>query len=132
MGFAEAVKMALFQRFADFQGRSRRSEYWWFFLFQFLFSLVGQILIGVLAAAIPILGGILGIVFLIALLALIIPGIAVSIRRLHDLDKSGWWLLIGLIPLAGLILLYWFCLTGTDGDNRFGPDPKGNVAERFT
>ncbi|MEO1492852.1 MAG: DUF805 domain-containing protein [Pseudomonadota bacterium] len=131
MGFAEAVKMALMQRFADFQGRSRRSEYWWFFLFQFLFSLVGQILIGVLAAAIPIVGGILGIVFLIAIIAMIIPGIAVSIRRLHDLDKSGWWLLIGLIPLAGLILLYWFCLTGTDGDNRFGPDPKGNVADRF-
>lgn len=131
MGFMEAVKMALFQRFVDFQGRSRRSEYWWFFLFQFLFSIVGQIVIGILAAAIPILGAVLGIVFLIALLALILPGIAVSIRRLHDLDKSGWWLLIGLIPLAGLILLYWFCLTGTDGDNRFGSDPKGNVADRF-
>ncbi len=121
MGFMEAVK-SCFRRYVDFQGRSPRSEYWWFYLS----ILVFYILIIVLAAVVPLLG-ILGIL----MLAFIIPSIAVSIRRLHDLDKSGWWLLLGMIPVVGLILLYWFCLKGTEGDNRFGPDPLGNVAERF-
>ncbi len=133
MGFTEAVRTAIMERYADFQGRSRRSEYWWFYLFQVLLSFAGQILAGILGAILPILGLIVAILLVVAFLGLLIPGIAVSIRRLHDLDKSGWWLLIGLIPLVGLIvLLYFFCSKGTDGDNRFGPDPKGNVAERFS
>lgn len=132
MGFMEAVKSVVLHRYADFQGRSRRSEYWWFYLFQVLLSFAGQILAGILGSILPILGLIIGILLIVAFLGLLIPGIAVSIRRLHDLDRSGWWLLIALVPLVGLIvLLYFFCSKGTDGDNRFGPDPKGNVAERF-
>lgn len=122
MGFMEAVK-SCFRRYVDFQGRSPRSEFWWFYLAFIIF----YVLVIILAAIAPILG-IIGL----GLLAFIIPMLAVSIRRLHDLDKSGWWYLIGFIPLAGLILLYWFCLKGTEGDNRFGPDPLGNVAERFS
>ena len=122
MGFMEAVK-SVYGRYVDFQGRSPRSEYWWFYLF---FIIVYVVSIG-LTAAVPIFG----IVFLIFVLGSLLPMIAVSIRRLHDLDKSGWFLLLSFIPIVGLILLYWFCLKGTDGDNQFGPDPLGNVADRF-
>ena len=122
MGFMEAVK-SCFRRYVDFQGRSSRSEYWWFILFY----IIVYVVLLLAAAVVPILG-ILALVFV---LAIILPSLAVSIRRLHDLDKSGWWILISFVPIIGLILLYWFCLKGTDGDNRFGPDPLGNVAERF-
>ncbi len=123
MGFMEAVK-SCFRRYVDFQGRSPRSEYWWFTLFNIIVILV-------LAGASGIIP-ILGIALLIYYLAMILPALAVTIRRFHDLDKSGWFILIQLIPIVGpFIILYWFCLKGTDGDNRFGPDPLGNVAERF-
>ena len=122
MGFMEAVK-SCFRRYVDFQGRSPRSEYWWFVLFY----LIVYIVLIALSAAVPILG----ILLLIFVLGIILPLLAVSIRRLHDLDKSGWWILISFIPVVGLILLYWYCLKGTDGDNTFGQDPLGNVAARF-
>ena len=125
MGFMEAVK-TVFARYVDFQGRSPRSEYWWFYLFTFICNIV----INVVSAASPEVGLILIIIFVLATL---IPSIAVSIRRLHDLDKSGWWILIALVPIVGAILLIvWFCTKGTDGDNRFGPDPLGNLADRFS
>lgn len=61
-----------------------------------------------------------------------LPGIAVSVRRLHDLDRSGWWLLIALVPLIGaIVLLAWFCSRGIGGANRFGPDPLGSTANVF-
>ncbi|MEM6623035.1 MAG: DUF805 domain-containing protein [Pseudomonadota bacterium] len=123
MGFSEAVRTVLLQRYADFQGRSPRSEYWWFQLA----IIVSYVVLLVLTAVLPILG-LLGILYL----GLIIPALAVTIRRLHDLDKSGWWILIGFIPLVGFLLLYWYCLKGTEGDNQFGPDPLGDVAERFS
>jgi uncharacterized membrane protein YhaH (DUF805 family) len=122
MGFMEAVK-SVYGRYVDFQGRSPRSEYWWFVLFYIIVVIVGS----VITAAIPFFG----IVLIVFYLGSIIPMLAVSIRRLHDLDKSGWFILLSLIPIVSLLLLYWFCLKGTDGDNRFGPDPLGNVAERF-
>lgn len=114
MNFMDAVKTA-FSRYVDFQGRSRRSEFWWFALFNFILSAVANVIDA--SIGIPILS-------VIVLLVLIIPGIAVSIRRLHDLDKSGWWLFIGLIPIVGAILLIvWYATEGTKGDNRFGADP---------
>ena len=123
MGFVEASK-SFFARYVDFQGRSSRSEYWWPLVMILVVYLVGF----ALAAVLPILG----ILILIFVLAIIIPSLAVTIRRLHDLDKSGWWIFIQLVPIIGpLLLLYWFCLKGTDGDNQFGPDPLGNVADRF-
>lgn len=119
MGFADALK-SFFSRYTDFKGRSSRSEYWWP---QLAFFLVG-IVIGVLTAVVGETVGniLLGIFYLVIL----IPGIAISIRRLHDLDKSGWWLLIALIPLIGaLVLLFFFVQRGTVGGNRFGEDPLG-------
>jgi uncharacterized membrane protein YhaH (DUF805 family) len=63
-------------------------------------------------------------------LATILPGIAVAARRLHDVDRSGWWLLLNFIPLIGwIVLLVWFCTRGTEGPNRFGPDPMGSVGQ---
>ena len=125
MGFTEAVRSVIVERYVDFQGRSPRSEFWWFALFYLLLSLV----IGAVSALSDVLGGILN---LVVTLGLLVPSIAVSIRRLHDTDRSGWWILLGLIPLIGtIILIVFYVQRGTDGDNRFGPDPLGNVAERF-
>ena len=75
----------------------------------------------------PLLG--MGTVTTIIVLAFLIPGLTVSIRRLHDTDRSAWWLLIGLIPLAGLVLIVFFCLDGSPGENRFGLSPKEVVPE---
>lgn len=118
------VKLAL-SRYTDFSGRSRRMEYWMFVVFNIVVSFVAQLIDGVL--------GLTGMVFntygpltLLAMLALIVPGIACAIRRLHDQDKSGWWLLIALIPvIGGIVLLVFMFLEGTKGDNQYGPDPKG-------
>jgi uncharacterized membrane protein YhaH (DUF805 family) len=112
MDFATAVKTVVMQKYANFSGRAIRSEYWWFVLAYIIAYLVLAIVDYVLGA--QLLTAILS-------LALLIPSIAVGVRRLHDLDKSGWWLLLGLIPIVGLILIYWFCQPGTPGANRFGP-----------
>ena len=125
MGFTEAVRGVIVERYADFQGRSPRSEFWWFMLFNFLLNIV----IGVVGVGSETLGNVLG---LVVGLALLVPNIAVSIRRLHDTDRTGWWILLYLIPVIGaIVLIVFFVQRGTDGDNRFGPDPLGNVAERF-
>ena len=125
MGFTEAVRSVIVERYADFQGRAARSELWWFVLFYLLLSVV----IGAISALSDVLGGLLNLVVTIALL---VPAIAVQVRRLHDTDRTGWWVLIGLIPLIGtIVLLVFYVQRGTEGDNRFGPDPLGNVAERF-
>lgn len=124
MGFVDAVK-SFFRRYVDFSGRSSRSEYWW--------AQLGLILIFIVLG---LIGGLLGetvgsLVLGIAYLAIIIPVIAIGVRRLHDLDKSGWFYLLALVPLVSLILLVWFCMKGTDGPNRFGPDPLGGEANVF-
>ena len=120
MGFMDAVKSVILKRFLDFQGRSPRSEYWWFFVFTIVLYLVTM-------AAMAILP-ILGIIFAIGFVVLIIPSLAVAIRRFHDIDKSGWWILVGFIPLVGFILMiYFFTQKGTEGDNRFGPDPLAGM-----
>jgi uncharacterized membrane protein YhaH (DUF805 family) len=113
------------RKYATFGGRARRAEYWWFFVFNLIVSIVLAIVDMVVFGSewLKSYGGIgpLGAIFSLALL---VPGLAVSVRRLHDRDKSGWFLLIGLIPLVGgIILLVWFVQRGTVGDNRFGPDP---------
>lgn len=125
MGFTEAVRSVIVERYADFQGRSPRSELWWFVLF---YAIVGLV-IGAISTVSDVLGGVLN---LVVSLGLLVPSIAVSIRRLHDTDRTGWWILLGLIPVIGtIILIVFYVQRGTDGDNRFGPDPLGNVAERF-
>ena len=76
-----------------------------------------------------------GLVYALVFIGLLVPGIAVAFRRMHDIDKSAWWLLLGLIPVVSLVLLYFFVQPGTVGPNRFGPDPKqtsGDVATVFS
>ncbi len=118
MGFVDAIKSG-FNNYVNFSGRASRSEYWYWILF--------YILVGIVASVID---AALGIGFLGALvsLGLFLPSLAVAVRRLHDLDKSGWWFLLIFIPLVGaIILIVWFCTKGTTGPNRFGPDPLGGM-----
>ncbi len=137
MGFGEAVR-TFFQRYTDFQGRSRRSEYWWVVLALIIFFGIGGALAVVLGGVAgggninPIgmlLIGILGLAYL----AIIIPNIALMVRRFHDLNQTGWlalvFILLNFIPLVSLIsslgLIIWFAMPGTVGPNKYGADPKG-------
>ena len=118
MGFMQAVQ-SCFSKYATFSGRAVRSEYWYWVLFATLGSLVALILdtavLGFDAnGASPIRG--------IFSLVIALPGIAVSARRLHDMDRTGWWLLLTLTGIGAIVLLVWFCFRGTQGPNRFGPD----------
>ena len=108
ISFIEAIKLA-FTHYADFKGRARRSEYWWFTLFNIIVS-------GIIGAIIPELAGVWSLVVLV-------PGLALCVRRLHDIGRSGWWLLIGLIPLAGGIILLVYACTPSKEDNQWGPFP---------
>lgn len=120
------MKLAL-SRYADFSGRSRRMEFWMFAVMNIGASIVASILDGILGMS-GMIAGAYGPVSLIVGLGLLVPGIAVGVRRLHDQDKSGWWLLIALVPVIGAIaLLVFYFLEGTKGDNRFGPDPKAGL-----
>ena len=105
------------KKYATFSGRSRRSEFWIFWLGTFVISIVLQALTRLAA---PLM-----IVYIIFGLAVIIPYISVTVRRLHDIGRSGWWYFIGLIPLAGaIILLVFMCTDSQPGDNQFGANPK--------
>lgn len=121
MDFMTAVRTCL-SKYVDFSGRARRSEYWYFALFNLLVSFVASILDAVLGTDYDLGSG--GFISTIASLALLLPSLAVGVRRLHDTDRSGWWILIGLIPIIGWILLIvWFC-TDSKPDNQYGPNPK--------
>ncbi|UXH77299.1 DUF805 domain-containing protein [Roseateles amylovorans] len=111
MNFTDAVKTC-FSKYADFTGVASRSEYWWFTLFIILAAMVTSLISDKLAAVLWV--------------AILLPSFAVAARRLHDIDRSGWWQLISLIPLiGGLILLYW--LVQPSGPNRYvgGVDTPG-------
>ena len=128
------------KRYADFSGRSRRKEYWMFTLgLVILYSLIIGVMLATAGAdpegaGLGLMSGTSLIVIVVLLLALIIPSLAVTVRRFHDQDKSGWFVLINFIPyIGGIIVLVMMCLEGTRGPNRFGPDPKGeNVQEVFS
>lgn len=115
------------KRYADFSGRSPRAEYWWFVLFEWLglmaLIFLSVALVGEAKGATPYFGAFI-LPLLLAFAALIIPNIAVQVRRLHDQDRSGWMILLFMIPyVGGLIAILFMCLPGTAGPNRFGPDP---------
>ena len=117
MSFVESIQTVL-GKYCDFNGRARRSEYWWFTL---AYSVLSGVLSG-FAQNSTIFGIISGIVSL----ALLLPSLGVSVRRLHDIGKSGWWLLLALIPVIGaIILIVWDCKDSEPGDNQYGPNPKG-------
>jgi len=120
MGFTDAIKTG-FQKYIGFRGRAARSEYWYWVLFVILVQIVAWLidmtLFGFNTTGVNPIGSILS-------LATLLPSLAVSIRRLHDIDRVGWWVLLALIPVIGaIVLIYWACLRGTVGANRFGPDP---------
>lgn len=123
------------KKYAQFSGRARRLEFWLFSLFILLVEIVYIVLLGVTGNLGPAgygqlngLGLALVSVFSLFFLGILIPSLAVTFRRLHDTNRSAWWLLLGLIPvLGGLVLLVFYFLPGTNGPNAFGPDPKGSV-----
>lgn len=118
--------LKVLKNYIGFGGRARRKEYW-------MFVLISFVLAGVLSIIDKILGweraGGEGVLTSIYGLLVLLPGLAVQFRRLHDTDRSAWWLLIWLIPVIGwLVILVFNCQSGTPGDNRFGPDPKASDA----
>jgi len=114
------------KKYAVFSGRARRKEYWFFVLFYVIIVVVLSIIDAMLGLQ---FGQGVGILSTIYMLAVLIPGLAVGVRRLHDINKSGWWILIGFVPIIGPIILLIFALMGgTAGDNTYGPDPKAAAA----
>ena len=116
--------IAVAKKYMVFTGRSRRTEYWTFTLINLAISLILSVLGAILGSIISILGTLVGIISLVFSLALLLPWIAVGIRRLHDTGRSGWWLLIGLVPLVGLVLIYFLVLDSQPGSNQYGSNPK--------
>ncbi len=112
------------KKYAVFKGRATRREYWIFTLINTVitFGLIG--IAAVMASDTGEPNPLLMMAATIFMLIILIPSFAVMARRLHDIDKSAWWMLLFAIPLAGLILVVFSCLKGTDGENRFGPDPQ--------
>ena len=124
----EWYKQVVFQNYANFNGRARRSEYWYFYLTNMIVYILLVVLMGIFANISSTLSGLFMLVYVVYALAMIIPGLAVAVRRLHDVDKSGWFLLLSIIPVVGpILLLIWFCTEGTRGTNIYGSDPKGNT-----
>lgn len=121
--------LKVLKQYADFSGRARRTEYWMYLLFNLIFAVIAAVLDNILGLKftpeIPY-----GYLYLLYALVTFLPGLAVSVRRLHDVDKSGWFLFISLIPIIGGIwLLVLYATEGTQGRNQYGDDPKGNYNE---
>jgi len=122
VSFTDAVR-ACMQKYADFSGRARRSEYWWFYLFTGLVGVAAVTVLGVIALILDATWP-LYLVDLV-MLTLLVPSLAVTVRRLHDTGRSGWWWFLGFVPLVGpIILIVWFATDGQPGPNQYGPSPK--------
>ena len=112
------------KKYADFSGRAPRAEYWWFNLLLIISYVVATILDSMFGLTGWV--GSHGVIMVVFALAMLVPSLAAAVRRLHDTDRSGWWVLIALIPLVGAIaLLVLLALEGTKDHNRFEPDPYG-------
>lgn len=120
VSFGEAVQRAIIENYCNFNGRASRSEYWFFALFNFIISFVLGFLTGLTGGAM-----FLTVLTYIISLALLLPGLGLSVRRLHDINRSGWWVLIGLIPIVGaIILIIWFAKESDPVENQYGPVPN--------
>jgi len=117
--YLEALK-----KYAVFEGRARRREYWFFVLFNLLITIALLFIDAFMATMNPQTG--IGLLSALYTLGVLIPSISVLVRRLHDTNRSGWWFLLAFIPLLNLVLLVFMFLDGTSGDNDYGPDPKGS------
>jgi uncharacterized membrane protein YhaH (DUF805 family) len=112
--------LAVLSKYADFNGRARRKEYWMFALFQIIVYVILEVLLGVTNGS-----SLITILLVIYALGTLLPTLGVLIRRLHDQDKSGFWIFISLVPfIGGIWLLVLTLIEGTRGPNKFGPDPK--------
>lgn len=120
MSFQDAVRTCL-QKYVTFSGRARRSELWFFVLFNVLVSIVASIIDAIIGTRYS--NG-SGLIQSLAGLALLLPNLAVGARRLHDTGRSAWWLLIALVPIVGAIILIVFYVQDSQGDNQYGPSPK--------
>ena len=109
------------KNYANFSGRARRKEYWLFNLFVIIFFFVLMFLSSLSQA----MSSLMLLVGVVAVLAFFIPSLAVTVRRLHDTDKSGWWYLISFIPFGNIVLLVFMCINSTPGSNEYGDNPKG-------
>jgi uncharacterized membrane protein YhaH (DUF805 family) len=118
MSFTDAIR-SVFSQYVGFTGRARRSEFWYWTLFQIILGVIASILD---RAVFDRNNGAFSVV---VGLALLLPSLAVAVRRLHDSGRTGWWLLIGLIPVIGTIVLIIFYVQDSQGDNKYGPSPKG-------
>lgn len=127
MNFPQAIRSG-FSNYVTFAGRASRSAYWYWILFYLLVDIGCRILdAAVFIDPMTQLGedGESGPIELVFLLLTALPTLALSVRRLHDIDRRGWWVIVGAIPIIGVIVLViWYCTLGTEGDNRFGPDPR--------
>lgn len=118
--------LAVLKNFSNFSGRARRKEYWMFVLFNIIFGTVALILDNVLGITMELIP--YGPIYILYVLVILVPSIAVSIRRLHDVGKSAWMLLIALIPFIGAIwLLVLMMMDSQPGENQYGPDPKEEI-----
>ncbi len=122
MNFGQAIKSG-FSNYVTFSGRAARSEFWYWTLFVVLVTMAAGILDRGLfdfdeSTTTGVFGPLVSLIFFL-------PGLAVSVRRLHDLDRTGWWLLLVLTVIGVILLIIWDCIKGTTGPNRFGPDPLG-------
>ena len=117
-----------FKNYATFNGRSNRSEFWYFTLFSIICIVLALVLDRLMADVfqnVPV-------IYFVFILATLVPNLAVTVRRLHDQDKSGWWIFTGVIPFIGSIwLLILLAMEGTKGPNKYGPDPNGDVTFDF-
>ena len=117
--------ISVLKQYAVFSGRARRTEYW-------MFVLCNVIVMLLLAMVDKLIGGDKELISSIYSLAVLLPSLAVAARRLHDTDRSAWWLLLGLIPIIGtLVLIYFMVCNGQQGPNRFGDDPKAAPSQGF-
>lgn len=127
MSFTQSVTNVLANYATFSSGRAPRSEYWWFVLFTVLVSWATGLLDGVLFGEYAFMemdgDHYFTPISTLASLALLLPSLSVGARRFHDLDRSGWWLLIGLTGIGALVIFFWFMVKGTQGPNRFGADP---------
>ena len=115
MTMPQAIRSA-FAGWRTFSGRAGGTEYWWFVLF-------GTIVFGLASLLDHAAFGRDALFWAICTIVFLIPYAAVAVRRLHDTDRSGWWLLLAFVPLGNIVLLIWFCMPSTSGPNRFGPMP---------
>ncbi len=115
--FVEAITMALTQNYCNFTGRASRAEYWWYCLFNVILSTILTTNFG---------NGTVGLIVSgIVSLALFLPGLGLAVRRLHDIGKSGWWLLLGIVPLIGwIILIVWYVKPSQESTNEYGEIPN--------